>query len=288
MEAYRLGTARGVTFSFDDPVRYVTEFASTIPDASPSMRLDHLARRRSEIDVINGQVVELSRGLGLESPYNESLCAVIRARRVAIRRLGGAGGPLTKLGPGRWFRGRSPRRVGRPSVRRAIRGDRRARRRHQLIASAIELIGRCGYRELRLRALCQHAGLNDRYFHESFRDLEDLLIACYEEVAEVTARAVAAVEPPGSSTPTVQARKLMVTCFGAVMADRARGRLQLIEVVGVSPTRRVKASGGVPCLWTAPRRSPRRTRLGPPRPGSRSHGRGVRGGRARVAGRLDP
>jgi 2-dehydropantoate 2-reductase len=80
MEAHRLGVASGVTFSFDDPVRYVTEFAATIPDASPSMRLDHLARRRSEIDVINGQVVDLSRAAGFEAPYNESLCAVIRAR----------------------------------------------------------------------------------------------------------------------------------------------------------------------------------------------------------------
>ena len=31
MEAYRLGIARGVTFSFDDPVRYVTEFAVDHP-----------------------------------------------------------------------------------------------------------------------------------------------------------------------------------------------------------------------------------------------------------------
>jgi 2-dehydropantoate 2-reductase len=44
------------------------------------MRLDHLAGRPSEIDVINGQVVELSRELGFEAPYNESLCAVVRAR----------------------------------------------------------------------------------------------------------------------------------------------------------------------------------------------------------------
>ena len=80
MEAYRLGTAKGVTFSFDDPVRYVTEFSATIPDASPSMRLDQLAGRRSEIDVINGMVVELSREIGLEAPYNETLCAVLRAR----------------------------------------------------------------------------------------------------------------------------------------------------------------------------------------------------------------
>jgi 2-dehydropantoate 2-reductase len=79
-EAYRLGVAQGVAFSFADPIRYVTEFASTIPNASPSMRLDHLARRPSEVDVINGQVVELSRELGLSAPYNETLCAIVRQR----------------------------------------------------------------------------------------------------------------------------------------------------------------------------------------------------------------
>jgi 2-dehydropantoate 2-reductase len=79
-EAHRLGVALGVEFSFDDPVRYVTDFAATIPDASPSMRLDHLAGRRSEIDAINGQVVERSRELGLDAPYNETLCAVVRQR----------------------------------------------------------------------------------------------------------------------------------------------------------------------------------------------------------------
>jgi 2-dehydropantoate 2-reductase len=79
-EAYRLGVAHGVQFPFDDPVGYVTEFAATIPNASPSMRLDHLAGRRSEIDVINGQVVELSRQFDLPVPYNETLCAIVRRR----------------------------------------------------------------------------------------------------------------------------------------------------------------------------------------------------------------
>ena len=79
-EAHHLGLAMGITFAFDDAAEYVAEFAATIPDANPSMRIDHLARRRSEIDVINGQVVDLSRGLGLAAPYNETLCAVVRAR----------------------------------------------------------------------------------------------------------------------------------------------------------------------------------------------------------------
>jgi len=79
-EAYRLGLAKGVQFPFDDPLRYVTDFAATIPNASPSMRLDHLAHRLSEVDVINGQVVTLSGELGLETPYNETLCAILRRR----------------------------------------------------------------------------------------------------------------------------------------------------------------------------------------------------------------
>jgi 2-dehydropantoate 2-reductase len=79
-EAYRLGVAKGVQFPFEDPLRYVSEFAATIPKASPSMRLDHLARRRSEIEVINGQVVTLSHEIGLEVPYNETLCAIVRRR----------------------------------------------------------------------------------------------------------------------------------------------------------------------------------------------------------------
>ena len=79
-EAHRLGVAMGVRFPFEDPLHYVTEFAATIPNASPSMRLDQMARRRSEIDVINGQVVSLSREFGLETPYNETLCAILRRR----------------------------------------------------------------------------------------------------------------------------------------------------------------------------------------------------------------
>jgi 2-dehydropantoate 2-reductase len=84
-EAYRLGVAQGVEFTFEDPLQYVTDVASTIPNASPSMRLDHLARRPSEIDAINGQVVVLSRAMDLEAPYNETLCAILRHREAVFR-----------------------------------------------------------------------------------------------------------------------------------------------------------------------------------------------------------
>ncbi len=79
-EAYRVGCARGVAFTFDDPEAYVTSFGRSMPDARPSMLLDHHAKRRSEIDAINGQVPLKAEELSLEAPYNQTLAAVVRSR----------------------------------------------------------------------------------------------------------------------------------------------------------------------------------------------------------------
>ena len=84
LEVYALGQAKGIQFTFDDPLDYVAAFGRKMPDARPSMLLDHHARRPSEIDAINGMVVELGRKLGIATPYNEVLSAVIRQREAAF------------------------------------------------------------------------------------------------------------------------------------------------------------------------------------------------------------
>lgn len=85
LEVYALGQAKRIAFSFDDPIEYVTAFGNKMPDARPSMLLDHHARRPSEIDAINGMAVELGRKLGIVTPYNEVLSAVIRQREAGFR-----------------------------------------------------------------------------------------------------------------------------------------------------------------------------------------------------------
>ena len=80
LEVYALGRHKGIDFNFDDPIEYVTAFGNKMPDARPSMLLDHLARRPSEIDAINGMAVELGREYGIATPYNEVLSAVVRQR----------------------------------------------------------------------------------------------------------------------------------------------------------------------------------------------------------------
>ena len=83
MEAYGLDVLKD-QFS-NDAIDYCTRFVATMPNANPSMRLDHLAGRRSRVDAINGMVPILGRELGIETPYNNAMVAAIRAREEKFR-----------------------------------------------------------------------------------------------------------------------------------------------------------------------------------------------------------
>lgn len=88
VEAHRVARARGIRLDFDDPVAYVRAFGMKIPNARPSMLLDHMAGRMSEIDAINGAIPPAARAVGLEAPFNAVISALVRARerRMGVRR----------------------------------------------------------------------------------------------------------------------------------------------------------------------------------------------------------
>ncbi|MEM7130589.1 MAG: 2-dehydropantoate 2-reductase [Chloroflexota bacterium] len=79
-EAWEAGRARGVPFSFDDPEAHILNFANGVLNARPSMLQDHMARRRSEIDFINGAIPEVAVQVGTLAPYNEVVSAIVRSR----------------------------------------------------------------------------------------------------------------------------------------------------------------------------------------------------------------
>ena len=83
-EAYAIARAKKINLTFDDPVAYVTAFGAQMPNARPSMLLDHKAKRHSELDAINGQVPVLGRALGIPTPCNDTLVAVLRQREAAF------------------------------------------------------------------------------------------------------------------------------------------------------------------------------------------------------------
>jgi 2-dehydropantoate 2-reductase len=86
-EAYNVARARGIKLDFDEPVAYVRAFGMKIPNARPSMLLDHMAGRMSEIEAINGAIPPAAKTAGIAAPYNEVISALVRAkeRRMGVR-----------------------------------------------------------------------------------------------------------------------------------------------------------------------------------------------------------
>jgi 2-dehydropantoate 2-reductase len=83
-EAFDVARERKVRLDFADPVAYVRAFGMKIPNARPSMLLDHMAGRMSEIDAINGAIPVAAKAVGLSAPCNETISALVRARERAM------------------------------------------------------------------------------------------------------------------------------------------------------------------------------------------------------------
>jgi 2-dehydropantoate 2-reductase len=86
-EAYNVARARGIKLDISDPVDYVRNFGSKIPNARPSMLLDHMANRMSEIEAINGAIPPAAKALGIAAPFNTVVSALVRAkeRKLGVR-----------------------------------------------------------------------------------------------------------------------------------------------------------------------------------------------------------
>ena len=84
-EAYEVAMKKKIKLGFTDPVAYVRDFGSKIPHARPSVLLDLMARRKSEIGVINGAIPRVGRQVGVAAPVNETVTALVREKE---RRLG--------------------------------------------------------------------------------------------------------------------------------------------------------------------------------------------------------
>ncbi len=79
-EAYMVARARGIKLDFDDPVRYVRDFGQKIPNARPSMLLDHMAGRAAEVDNINGAIPREGAKVGIATPVNSIVVALLKAK----------------------------------------------------------------------------------------------------------------------------------------------------------------------------------------------------------------
>lgn len=83
-EAVAVARAAGIRLDVGDPIEHIRRLGGKIGDARPSMLLDHLARRRSEIDVINGAIPREGAKVGVPTPVNDTVVALVKAREAAF------------------------------------------------------------------------------------------------------------------------------------------------------------------------------------------------------------
>lgn len=122
--------------------------------------------------------------------------------------------------------------------------QRRVRRRADLVAAGLDLFGTEGYAAVPVKRICDHAGLTQRYFYESFTGRPALLAAVYADCVTVARAAttnaatefVGFGEPSGIAPDDVPAvARATLGAFVRVLADDPRrARVMLVEVVGVN------------------------------------------------------
>ncbi len=114
--------------------------------------------------------------------------------------------------------------------------ERQGERRERLIAAAIMLYGRHGYRTTGVRAVCQEAGLTERYFYESFANSEALLAAAFDVVVERLIDQIRSVGADAALPVIERARLRIGAYYETIRAHPDAARVFLIEITGVSPT----------------------------------------------------
>ena len=108
-------------------------------------------------------------------------------------------------------------------------------RREKFIAAGLEAFGVKGYGQTSIKGICRLAGLTERYFYESYKKKEDLLCAVFNRlIDELETGAEIILSTPGI-TPETAVYQITKNFYLLFLQDPRRARIQLFEVLGVSP-----------------------------------------------------
>lgn len=122
--------------------------------------------------------------------------------------------------------------------------ERAAERRARLIQAGLELIGDQGYAGTSIRGVLSAAGLRDRYFAESFADLDSLLAAVLDRVIdEELAASRTAIET--ASSPSGAARAMVDAVSRFLEENPRHARIKLRESLSAGPVTRLRRRAGL-------------------------------------------
>ena len=100
-ESKRIASAAGISLAYPDPAEHIRSVCRATATNRSSMLQDILRRGRTEIDAINGALVEKARAHGIGAPINETLCCLVKSIEAAAREDGGTPSPQKAIDPSR-------------------------------------------------------------------------------------------------------------------------------------------------------------------------------------------
>jgi AcrR family transcriptional regulator len=107
----------------------------------------------------------------------------------------------------------------------ATASQRRSARRSALMEATLDLVEAHGVAGVTMRAVCARARLNDRYFYESFRTVDELLLAAIDDqIAQLTQQMVAAILA-APADPQLRAHAVIAAGLDFLTTDSRRRRL---------------------------------------------------------------
>jgi AcrR family transcriptional regulator len=107
----------------------------------------------------------------------------------------------------------------------ATSDQRRQRRRRALLTAAADLARDQGLPAVGYRAVCRRAALSERYFYESFTDVDDLLTALFAEQLGVIVERVSAAVADAEPTPHATIHVAIAAFVDHIAADPLRARM---------------------------------------------------------------
>lgn len=134
--------------------------------------------------------------------------------------------------------------------------DRRAARRTLLLDAAFDLLGNEGSAGTSVRAVCQSARLNPRYFYESFDDLDALIVAVYDRTIAELAAAFEGARQGAADDATAQVRAAVDAIVSFVDDDRRRARVLYIEALGNEALNRRRMAAGQALVTAVAQQAP--------------------------------
>jgi len=105
--------------------------------------------------------------------------------------------------------------------------ERQAERRGRLIEASLDIVGADGPRAVTVTRLCRSAGLNERYFYESFTDVPAALVAASDLVAQTIADRILTALAAADDQPRARARAAIGAAVDVLADDPRMGVLFL-------------------------------------------------------------